>query len=93
MVTTFKMETLNIILRRRRSWEFIALTMLQVILKLTGNSGKKLHLVKLEKMFLEKPIVAFTNSTVFILDFYIYITKPVIYIIFGLEPLDFEESS
>ena len=29
------------------------------------------------KRFSEKPIVAFTNSTVFILDFYIYMTKPV----------------
>ena len=32
---------------------------------------------KTRKRFSEKPIVAFTNSTVFILDFYIYMTKPV----------------
>ena len=30
------------------------------------------QLIKLEKGFQKKPIVAFTNSTVFILDFYIY---------------------
>ena len=29
------------------------------------------------KRFSEKSIVAFTNSTVFILDFYIYMAKPV----------------
>ena len=38
-------------------------------------------------MFSEKPIVAFTNSTVFILDF--DFTKP---LVSGLECLDFEES-
>ena len=32
---------------------------------------------QLEKRFSEKTIVAFTNNTLFILDFYIYMTKPV----------------
>ena len=31
---------------------------------------------KTRKRFSEKPIVAFTNSTVFILDFYIYMANP-----------------
>ena len=45
--------------------------------------------IKLEKSFSEKPIVAFTNSTVFILDS-IYVTKPVLSHVFvlSLEPLD-----
>ena len=43
----------------------------------------KIHnriLYETRKRFSEKPIVAFTNSTVFILDFYIYRTnvKPVL---------------
>ena len=33
---------------------------------------RKPQSIKLEKRFSEKTIVAFTNSTVFILDFYIY---------------------
>ena len=40
----------------------------------------------------DKPIVVFTNSTVFILDFYIYKTKPV-WSHFGLDCMDFEENS
>ena len=47
------------------------------------------------KRFSEKPIVAFTNSTVFILYFYnIYIYDEVgLVSCFGLECLDFDESS
>ena len=37
-------------------------------------------------MFSEKPIVAFTNNTVFILDFYIYITKSVSSHVLALSP-------
>ena len=40
----------------------------QVTLKKNLNTKRK----KTRKRFSEKPIVAFTNSTVFILDFYIY---------------------
>ena len=36
---------------------------------LLTKSPKRDHIYKLEKGFQKKPIVAFTNSTVFILDF------------------------
>ena len=39
------------------------------------------------KRFSEKPTVAFTNSTVFILDFYIYMTKPVWFHVLALSAL------
>ena len=42
---------------------------------------------KTRKRFPEKPVVAFTNNTVFILDFYRFVSC------FGLECLEFEESS
>ena len=38
---------------------------------------KTICLFPTRKGFSEKPIVAFTNSTVFILDFYIYMTKSI----------------
>ena len=47
---------------------------------------------KTRKRFSEKPIFAFTNSTVFILDFYIF-GQPFLFSCFGLGCLDFEESS
>ena len=47
------------------------------------------------KGFSEKPKVAFTNSTVYILDFYMYIYCYITCLVsyFGLECLNFEESS
>ena len=47
--------------------------------------------VSTRKRFSEKPIVLFTNNTVFILDFYVYDCTCLVPC-FGLESLDFEES-
>ena len=59
----------------------VKLSQYEVIVKLLKQTTKR---------FSEKPIVAFTNSTVFILDF--YITKSLVSC-FDFERLDFEESS